>query len=105
MLSHLFIQNYALIRHLDIDFQDGLTVITGETGAGKSILLGALSLIQGKRADANVLFDKSSKCIVEGTFNVNAYNLQEFYANNDLDFEALTVLRREINKNGKWTNL
>lgn len=101
MLSHLFIQNYALIRHLDIDFQDGLTVITGETGAGKSILLGALSLIQGKRADTNVLFEKSSKCIVEGSFNVNAYNLQEFYANNDLDYEVLTVLRREINKNGK----
>ena len=101
MLTHLFIQNYALIRHLDIDFQDGFTVITGETGAGKSILLGALSLILGKRADTNVLFDKSSKCIVEGSFNVGQYDIQEFYSENDLDYEESTVLRREINKNGK----
>lgn len=101
MLTHLFIQNYALIRHLDIDFQDGFTVITGETGAGKSILLGALSMILGKRADANVLFDKSTKCIVEGSFTVGPYNLQEFYIENDLDYEGTTVLRREINKNGK----
>ena len=101
MLTHLFIQNYALIRHLDIDFQDGFTVITGETGAGKSILLGALSLILGKRADTNVLFDKSSKCIVEGSFNIGQYDIQEFYTEKDLDYEESTVLRREINKNGK----
>ena len=101
MLSHLFIQNYALIRHLDIDFRGGLTVITGETGAGKSILLGALSLILGKRADMHVLFDKSGKCIVEGSFNVSSYNLQDFFSDYDLDYDELTVLRREINKNGK----
>lgn len=101
MLSHLFIQNYALIRNLDIDFKGGLTVITGETGAGKSILLGALSLILGKRADAGVLFDKSRKCIVEGSFNIGSYQLQVFFENNDLDYDESTVLRREINKNGK----
>lgn len=101
MLTHLFIQNYALIRHLDIDFRDGLTVITGETGAGKSILLGALSLILGKRADTNVLFDKLSKCIVEGSFHVGLYDLESFFNENDLDFDESTVLRREINKNGK----
>jgi DNA repair protein RecN (Recombination protein N) len=101
MLSHLFIQNYALIRHLDIDFQGGLTVITGETGAGKSILLGALSLILGKRADAHVLLDKNRKCIVEGSFNVGSYDLPEFFTDHDLDYDESTVLRREINKNGK----
>jgi len=101
MLSHLFIQNYALIRNLDIDFQGGLTVITGETGAGKSILLGALGLILGKRADSGVLFDKSGKCIVEGSFNISSYGIQKFFENNDLDYDELTVLRREINKSGK----
>lgn len=101
MLSHLFIQNYALIRNLDIDFQGGLTVITGETGAGKSILLGALGLILGKRADSGVLFDKSGKCIVEGSFNINSYGFQDFFERNDLDYDPLTVLRREINKSGK----
>lgn len=101
MLSHLFIQNYALIRNLDIDFQGGLTVITGETGAGKSILLGALGLILGKRADSGVLFDKSGKCIVEGSFNISSYGIQKFFEKNDLDYDPLTVLRREINKSGK----
>ncbi len=101
MLSHLFIQNYALIRNLDIDFQGGLSVITGETGAGKSILLGALGLILGNRVDSNVLFDKSAKCIVEGNFNIENYHLHDFFENNDLDFDVSTVLRREINKNGK----
>ena len=101
MLSHLFIQNYALIMHLDIDFNGGLTVITGETGAGKSILVGALSLILGKRADTHVLLDKSGKCIVEGSFNISSYNLREFFSANDLDYDDSTVLRREINKNGK----
>lgn len=101
MLSHLFIQNYALIRDLDIELQGGLTVITGETGAGKSILLGALGLILGKRADSNALFDKSAKCIVEGSFKIDQYNIQKFFAINDLDYEKTTVLRREVNKNGK----
>lgn len=101
MLSHLFIQNYALIRHLDIDFHSGLSVITGETGAGKSILLGAMGLVLGKRADMHVLFDKSSKCVVEGSFNVGSYGLQGFFTENDLDYDESTVLRREINKNGK----
>jgi len=101
MLSHLFIQNYALIRHLDIDFRGGLAVITGETGAGKSILLGALSLILGKRADMHVLFDKSNKCIVEGSFSIGSYDIQEFFSGYNLDYDESTVLRREININGK----
>lgn len=101
MLFHLTIQNYALIKHLDIDFSKGFTVITGETGAGKSILLGALNLILGKRADTRVLMDTNKKCIVEGTFSIEQYNLQSFFNDNNLDFETTTILRREINTSGK----
>ncbi len=101
MLIKLFVRNYALIKELDIDFENGLTIITGETGAGKSILLGALSLILGNRADTSVLLDKNEKCIVEGTFRIEEYELNEFYPSNELDYEAITTLRREINPAGK----
>ncbi|MBN2174926.1 MAG: DNA repair protein RecN [Bacteroidales bacterium] len=101
MLSFLSIHNYVLIRSLEIELREGLLVITGETGAGKSILLGAVNLILGKRADAKVLLDKSKKCIVEGTFSIKDYNLQPFFTDNDLDYEDYTILRREVNKNGK----
>lgn len=101
MLRHLHIQNYALINDLDIGFDTGLTIISGETGAGKSILLGALALILGQRADTQVLLDKTAKCIIEGTFDVKEYKLQDFFSENDLDYEDLTTLRREINIAGK----
>lgn len=101
MLLKLSVQNYALIKDLDLDFEDGLTIITGETGAGKSILLGALALILGSRADANVLLDKTRKCIVEGVFNVENYDLLSFFATNGLDYDQTAVLRREINTAGK----
>jgi DNA repair protein RecN (Recombination protein N) len=101
MLTHLSIHNYALIRQLEIDFTTGFTVITGETGAGKSILLGALNLMLGKRADIQVLFDKTKKCVVEGVFSINEYNLQEFFDNNDLEYDNPAILRREIGNNGK----
>ncbi len=101
MLNHLSIENYALIDKLDIDFSEGLSVITGETGAGKSILIGALSLILGKRADTQVLLNKSKKCIVEGSFNIKNYGLDDFFKKYELDYENITILRREINKNGK----
>jgi len=101
MLIKLFVQNYALIKELDVDFENGLTIITGETGAGKSILLGALSLILGTRADTTVLLDKNEKCIVEGTFRIEDYDLNEFYIANELDYEHVTTLRREINPAGK----
>ena len=101
MLNHLSIENYALIEKLDIDFSEGLSVITGETGAGKSILIGALSLILGKRADTQVLLNKSKKCIVEGSFNIKNYRLEKFFEKSELDYENITILRREINKNGK----
>jgi DNA repair protein RecN (Recombination protein N) len=101
MLAKLFVQNYALIKELDVEFENGLTIITGETGAGKSILLGALSLILGTRADTTVLLDKNEKCVVEGTFRIDDYDLNEFFASNELDFEPLTTLRREINPAGK----
>jgi DNA repair protein RecN (Recombination protein N) len=101
MLVKLFVQNYALIRELDIELENGLTIITGETGAGKSILLGALSLILGTRADSTVLLDKNEKCIVEGTFRIEEYDLKDFFKVNELDYESVTTLRREINPAGK----
>jgi len=101
MLVKLFVQNYALIKELDVELENGLTIITGETGAGKSILLGALSLILGTRADSSVLLDKNEKCIVEGTFRIEEYELNEFFISNELDYEAVTILRREINPAGK----
>jgi DNA repair protein RecN (Recombination protein N) len=101
MLIKLFVQNYALIKELDVEFENGLTIITGETGAGKSILLGALSLILGTRADSSVLLDKNEKCIVEGTFRIEDYELNDFFISNNLDYESATTLRREINPAGK----
>ena len=101
MLKSLYIKNYALIHELDIEFNSGLAIISGETGAGKSILLGALSLILGQRADTQVLLDKTSKCIVEGSFEVGAYHLKEFFLENDIDYDSRTNLRREINIAGK----
>ena len=101
MLVKLFVQNYALIKDLDFQLENGLTIITGETGAGKSILLGALSLILGTRADTSVLLEKNEKCIVEGTFRIEDYDLSEFFTSNELDYEPATILRREINPAGK----
>ncbi|MCF8351702.1 MAG: AAA family ATPase, partial [Bacteroidales bacterium] len=101
MLKHLSIENYALIDSLSIDFYPGFSVITGETGAGKSILLGALGLILGNRADTQTLLNKEKKCIVEGVFNIKNYGLEYFFRSNELDYDNQTILRREINKSGK----
>lgn len=101
MLCNLVVENYALISKLEIEFMKGLTIITGETGAGKSILLGALSLILGKRADSGVLFDKSKKCIVEGTFDVSRYDLKNFFSGHEIEYDDHTIIRREISSTGK----
>lgn len=101
MLTSLQIENYAIIRSLEIPFQQGLIVITGETGAGKSILMGALSLILGNRADTDVLFDKSRKCIVEATFRISDLGLRPLFQQYDLDYQDETIIRREINEHGK----
>lgn len=101
MLTKLFIQNYVLIDSLEIDFSKGLNIITGETGAGKSILLGALSLILGERADKNVLLDKDRKCLVEGNFKTKNKEVKDFFKVNELDFENELILRREISSEGK----
>ncbi|AWI26963.1 DNA repair protein RecN [Flavobacterium pallidum] len=101
MLVSLSIRNFALIEKLSIDFSGGFSVITGETGAGKSILLGALGLVLGKRADLSSLRRKEEKCVVEAHFDIAAYGLQEFFEQNDLDYEHLTILRREILPTGK----
>lgn len=101
MLQTLHIKNFALIEHLHIDFSNRLSTITGETGAGKSILLGALGLVLGNRADLTSLKDKEQKCVVEAHFKIADYNLQEFFLQNDLDYEDVTIIRREILPSGK----
>lgn len=101
MLQSISIQNYALITKLDIEFSDGFSVITGETGSGKSILLGALSLVLGQRTEVNVLKDKEQKCIIESSFSIARYKLEQFFDDNELDYEEETLLRREILPNGK----
>lgn len=101
MLQNLRIQNFALIQETEVKFNKGLTVITGETGAGKSILLGALGLTLGNRADVSSLHDKTKKCIIEVQFNTKAYQLKSFFESNELDFEEITTIRREITPEGK----
>ena len=101
MIQLLSIENYAIINKLEIEFKRGLSIITGETGAGKSILLGALSLILGKRTDTSILKDKTKKCIVEVIFDIADYNFKNFFLENDIDYENLTIVRREISPNGK----
>ena len=101
MLASLSISNFALIDKLGIDFSDGFSTITGETGAGKSILLGALGLVLGKRADLTSLKNKEEKCVIEAHFQIANYNLQAFFESNDLDYENETIIRREILPSGK----
>jgi len=101
MLQRLIIKNYAIIDHLEVDFSGNLNVITGETGAGKSILLGALSLILGERADPGVLFNKADKCIVEGIFLLKNKQVSEFLHAHELDVEDQLIIRREISAAGK----
>ncbi|MGB2435118.1 MAG: DNA repair protein RecN [Flavobacteriaceae bacterium] len=101
MITSLKISNYALIEHLDISFDTGMTCITGETGAGKSILMGGLGLVLGKRADMSVLKDNQKKCVIEASFLIDKYNLQGFFEASGLDYEAETLLRREIIPSGK----
>lgn len=101
MLSTLQIKNYAIIDALEINFSDDLNIITGETGAGKSIIMGALSLIMGQRADTKVLFDQTAKCIVEASFDISKYDLHAFFEEEELDYEEELIIRREISKQGK----
>lgn len=101
MLKSLSIKNYALIDSLSIGFCEDLNILTGETGAGKSILLGAIGLLIGQRADLSVLRDKTKKCTVEGVFEVSNYNLEGFFAENELDYDEVSILRREITPQGK----
>ena len=101
MLQHLHIRNYALIEELSVDFTNGFSVITGETGAGKSILLGALSFVLGERADTSVLFDKEKKCVVEALFHLDDVQLRPLFEEHDLDFDTECILRRELNPQKK----
>ncbi len=101
MITSLSIKNYALIEKLSIDFSKGFSIITGETGAGKSIILGALGLVLGKRADLTSLKNKEEKCVIEAHFEISKYNLRPFFEANDLDYEDETIIRREILPSGK----
>ena len=101
MITRLQIKNYAIIEKVDIDFSDNLTIITGETGAGKSILLGALGLIMGKRADTRVLYEAEKKCVVEAEFDIRKYKLKSFFEQNDLFYDKDTTIRRELFPSGK----
>ena len=101
MLTHLSIKNYALIENLAVEFEDDLSIITGETGAGKSILLGALGLVLGKRADSSTLKNSEEKCVIEAIFRIKNYSLEAFFEQYDIDFENETIIRREILPNGK----
>lgn len=102
MLKNLHIENYALIEHLDIDFHTGFSVITGETGAGKSIIIGAIGLLLGQRADTQSLKAGAQRCVVEATFDVSRYHLEDFFEENDLDFDGTEcIIRRELTTTGK----
>ena len=101
MLAALTIKNYALIEELNVKFGSGLTIITGETGAGKSILLGGLSLVLGKRADISAVKNVEKKCVVEATFDIANYGLKTLFKQEDIDYETETIVRREILPSGK----
>src|SRR5690606_14894182 len=101
MLSRLSIRNYALIDSLDIHFDKGLNIVTGETGAGKSIIMGGLSLILGQRVESRFFFNQQKKCVIEGYFDVSSYRLTDFFNEHDLDYEQETIVRREISLDGK----
>ena len=101
MLTSLSIKNYALIDNLSVSFNNGLSIITGETGAGKSILLGGLSLVLGKRADLSSVKNKSEKCIIEAVFDIANYDLKQYFLDLDMDYEPQTIIRREILPSGK----
>ncbi|MFN7188479.1 MAG: AAA family ATPase, partial [Cyclobacteriaceae bacterium] len=101
MLKHLLIRNYALIRELEMTPSGSLNVITGETGAGKSIMLGAIGLLLGNRADTKALWDEQEKCVTEGTFDLRGLRLKKLFSNLDLEYDDETIIRREINPAGK----
>lgn len=101
MLKRLHIRNYALIDEIDIHFSERLTIITGETGAGKSILLGALGLVMGERADSKVFYNDTEKCVVEATFDVSSYDLKSFFDEHELDYDSEVFIRREVSPAGK----
>lgn len=101
MIKHIYVKNYALIKELRLDLNSGFTTLTGETGAGKSILLGALGLVLGNRADVKALADEEQKCVVEAHFEISELHLAEFFAENELDYDSVCILRREILPSGK----
>ncbi len=104
MLKTLIIKNYALIEHLELIPSRELNIITGETGAGKSIMLGAIGLLLGNRADTKALYDKEKKCVIEASFDISGYPLKNSFEEADIDYEDICVIRREISPAGKSRN-
>ena len=101
MLERLSIENYALIQQLELELSPSLNIITGETGAGKSIILGAIGLLLGQRADVKAIRQGASKCIIEARFDISAYGMQSFFDENELEYEEECILRREVQASGK----
>ena len=102
MLKHLYIKDFTLIDTLDIDFHPGFSVITGETGAGKSIILGAIGLLLGQRADTKAIKSGSKRCVIEAHFDLSKYGMEKFFTDNDIDFDAEDcIIRREVSATGK----
>ena len=102
MLKHLYIKNFTLIDELDIDLFQGFSVITGETGAGKSIILGAIGLLLGQRADSKSIKQGCEKCVIEALFNLSRYDMEDFFSENDIEYDPEeTIIRRELTASGK----
>ena len=101
MLKRITIRNFALIEHVEIDFSNGFSVITGETGHGKSVFLGAVSMLLGQRADAKAIREGADRCVVEGCFDISGFNLKAFFDENDLDYDTECIIRREVAVSGR----
>ena len=101
MLKHITIRNYALIEKVEIDFSAGFSVITGETGHGKSVFLGAIAMLLGERSDAKTVREGADRCVIEGTFDISGFGLQALFEENDLDYDEECIIRRELAANGR----
>ena len=101
MLKHITIRNFALIEKVEIDFSEGFSVITGETGHGKSVFLGALAMLLGERSDVKVIREGADRCVIEGTFDISGFGLETLFEENDLDYDAECIIRRELAASGR----
>ena len=101
MLKHISIRNFALIEHVEVDFSAGFSVITGETGHGKSVFLGAISMLLGQRSDAKAIREGADRCVIEGCFDISDFAMQGWFEENDLDYDSECIVRREVSDSGR----